>query len=122
MGGELALLKFSTCRTNDIPEPEYEQYSGGVEIRFKFRESIGFAKPPELEFSEYQLSARQKNILKILVAGKKMTVGEITESMENPPAARTVGDDLSHLKKLGLVILEGIGRGARWFVEQNQKK
>ncbi len=108
---------FDLCRINDLPEPGYEQYSGGIEIRFKFRESIGFAKTPELEFSGYQLTMRQKNILKILLAGKKMTVGEITETMENPPAPRTVGDDLSHLKKLGLIKLEGIGRGARWFMK-----
>jgi len=113
---------FDLCRANDIPEPEYEQYSGGVEIRFKFRESIGFAKQPEPDFSEYQLSARQKNILRILMAGTKMTVGEITDSMDNPPSARTVGDDLSHLKELGLVKLEGVGRGAKWFVEPKQKK
>lgn len=113
---------FELCRTNDIPEPEFEQYSGGIEIRFKFRESIGFTKQPEPDFSEYQLSAHQKNILKILMMGTKMTVGEITESMDNPPSARTVGDDLSHLKKLGLVKLEGVGRGAKWFAEPKQKK
>lgn len=113
---------FDLCRANDIPEPEYEQYSGGVEIRFKFRESIGFAKPPRFEFSEYQLTMRQKNILKILIAGKKMTVGEITESMENPPSACTVGDDLSHLKELGLAKFEGVGRGVLGGLPNKKRK
>lgn len=108
---------FDLCRINDIPEPEYEEYSGGVEVRFKFRESIGFAKLPEFNVSDYQLTTRQKDILKILTAGAKMTVGEIRKCLENPPSPRTVGDDLSQLKGLELVELEGIGRGAKWFLK-----
>jgi hypothetical protein len=48
------------------------------------------------------LSVRQKSILKILMAGIKMTVSEITESMDNPPSARTVGDDLSPFERIGI--------------------
>ncbi|MCE3237279.1 MAG: putative transcriptional regulator [Gammaproteobacteria bacterium] len=117
---------FDLCRANDMPDPEYEQYSGGVEIRFKFKESIGTSKKPELLFlglpSEYLVSMRQQNILKILMAGTRMTVGEITKNMKNPPSRRTIGDDLSSLKELGLVKLEGIGRGAKWFYQPKQKK
>jgi ATP-dependent DNA helicase RecG len=113
---------FDLCHSNNVPDPDYEQYSGGIEIRFKFRESIGVLKQPELEFSNYSLTVRQKNILKILMASTKMSVGEITKNMENPPSKRTVGDDLSSLKEFGLVKLEGSGRGAKWFTESKQKK
>lgn len=108
---------FDLCRENNVPEPEYQEYSGGVEITFRFKEPIGFSKQ-QLETSvlENQLSERHQTILKILSMGSKMTVTQIAEKLKNAPSRRTIGDDLAYLKKLDLVALEGVGRGSMWHL------
>ena len=45
----------------------------------------------------------------------------IADLLHNPPANRTIGDDLSYLKSLGLIDSAGIGRGAKWFLTINPK-
>ena len=59
-------------------------------------------------------SSRQTEILKILTSRVDMTLNEIAEQLKDAPAPRTIRDDLTYLKKLKLIILNGFGRGAKW--------
>lgn len=113
-GGGISKI-FDLCRKHGVPEPEYQTYSGGVEIIFRFKEPIGFQKQAQaLEILKYQLSTRHKTILKVLATDLKMTVSQIANSLDQAPSKRTIGDDLAYLKRLNLVHLEGTGRGAKW--------
>jgi len=49
-----------------------------------------------------------------------MPLRNIREFIKNPPANRTIGDDLAELKKLGLVDTEGVGKGAQWFISKKE--
>jgi hypothetical protein len=44
----------------------------------------------------------------------RLTFAEIKSKFPNPPADRTLRDDFQHLKRLRLVQVSGIGRGAKW--------
>jgi DeoR/GlpR family transcriptional regulator of sugar metabolism len=68
------------------------------------------------DFSQFELTLRQQNILKILSTGGKMSVGDISSHLQNAPAARTLRDDLARLKTRGLIDLEGRAKAARWFL------
>ncbi len=105
------------CKEQGVPEPEFEEYSGGFSVTFKFKNPIETsAKTQTTEVSLHDLSVRQKQILTILSQNKKMALREIREFLDNPPANRTIGDDLAELKKLDLIHSEGVGKGARWFI------
>ena len=63
-----------------------------------------------------KLSERQIAILQILTAHRSCSLRDIMGLLENPPAARTVGDDLAYLKRIKLVDSRGVGRGAKWLL------
>ncbi len=66
----------------------------------------------------HDLTERQREILQLLASVGRKALREIRESLFNPPAIRTLRDDLSHLKKLGLADSSGHGRGAVWFLRE----
>lgn len=111
-GGTVTI--YNLCREAGLPEPIFEEYSGGLSVTFVFKELIGIPstsvspKPPHL-------TLRQKEILEILTRERKLSFREITNLLENPPAERTLRDDLALLKREELINTEGFGRGARWF-------
>lgn len=104
------------CQQHGVPEPEFIEYSSGFSVVFRFKEDIATSTRIAEDEILYNVSKRQKKILEILASSQKMAVHEIKELLENSPAARTVGDDLAALKKLGLITSAGIGRGAKWFL------
>ena len=115
--GSGTIKMLDLCKEQGVPEPEFEEYSGGFSVTFKFKNSIGvIAKGQPTELLQREMTSRQKQILTILSQHGKMAVREIREFLENPPADRTIGDDLAQLKKLDLVDSKGVGRGARWFI------
>lgn len=109
------------CKKDGIPEPEFEEYSGGLAVIFRFKESISMSFNEKSDSQYQELSLRQKQIVKILMQEKKIALREIIMLLENPPSPRTVGDDLAQLKQLGFVDSDGTGRGAKWFL-LGQKK
>lgn len=114
--GSGTLKMFDLCREDGVPEPEFQEYSGGFSVTFRFKEPIGSSikvLPTEIKLD---ITPRQKQILTILSQHEKMPLRDIRGFLENPPADRTIGDDLAQLKESGLVDSEGVGRGARWFV------
>jgi ATP-dependent DNA helicase RecG len=63
-----------------------------------------------------ELSARQKEIIFLLTKTNTMTANEIRKLLKEPPAQRTLRDDLSNLKKMGLIDTTGHAKTAIWFL------
>jgi ATP-dependent DNA helicase RecG len=118
---------FEQCREHGIPDPIFEQYSGGVSVQFIFEELIGphagakNAKDPinkniPVASAIESLSRRQLEILKILSGTEEMKSSEIMDQLLEPPAQRTLKKDLLELKKLGLINFRGQARATTWFL------
>ncbi len=103
---------FDLCRENDVPEPDYQEYSGGVEVTFRFKEPIGSTGRKAIH--KPLLSMRQEEILKLLDDKKQLSANEIFSKLKEPPSLRTVKADLSELKKLGLIEQRGKGPNTIW--------
>lgn len=102
------------CREHNIPEPKFEEDSGGLLVKFKFKEAISrqFSK----DFIE-QLNPRQEEILKILKANKSLNANDIFSKLKFSSSLRTVKADLSLLKKRGLIEQQGKGRNTFWKIK-----
>lgn len=90
-----------TCLEQGLPEPEFEQYSGGIAVIFKFKQTIN-AQAVKIQSAIYQemnLTKRQLSILELLSQEREMSIAEIARKLQNPPALRTLRDDLAWLKK-----------------------
>jgi ATP-dependent DNA helicase RecG len=105
------------CQKNGTPEPEFQEYSGGFAVVFPFKEPMGgMVRKTTQDVSQFELTPRQKEILKILSSAEKMSVGDISNHLQDAPAARTLRDDLARLKAMDLIDLEGRAKAARWFL------
>lgn len=106
-----------TCRSHGIPEPMFEEYSGGVSVQFMFAEPIqrvGSSVMKQKSPTE-NLSRRQQEIVYILEKSKELKSPEILEQLMEKPLERTFRKDLAALKKLGIINSRGRGRHAVWF-------
>lgn len=118
--GSGTLKIIETCKKEGIPEPDYESYSGGVAIIFRFE---GLARRAEdtacnQDKSIIRLSLRQKEIIEILKKHGQLSLTEILGYLIKPPASATVYDDLAYLKQKNIVDTSGHGRGAIWYLKK----
>ena len=90
------------------PEPEYLEQAGSVCVRFL---PAGYIAPHRVS---HDLSERQRRLLTILSSAPRLAFREIKSRFPDPPPDRTLREDLIQLKRLGLVVSEGHGRGAVW--------
>lgn len=95
------------CLKAGLPEPEFFEQAGSVVVKFLLSEHVAPAK------ISYELSSRQRQILDLLVA-KDSSFIEIKMNIKDPPADRTLRDDLQNLKRLGLISSKGRGRNSLW--------
>jgi len=117
--GSGTIKMLDLCKEHNLPEPAFEEYSDGFSVTFKFdnyKDSVG--ETQLTESLRQEISPRQKQILIILSQQGKIALRDIRRLLENPPADRTIRDDLAELKKLGLIDSEGAGRGSRWFTQK----
>jgi ATP-dependent DNA helicase RecG len=98
------------CIAAGQPEPEFEERAGDVVVRFR---PSGYHPPLRVG---HDLTERQRRLLQILADGRKRRLQEIHSGLENPPAKRTLLDDLKLLRQLGLVASGGRGVGAKWWL------
>jgi ATP-dependent DNA helicase RecG len=101
------------CREANIPQPEFEEYSGGFAVIFRFKESLG------VKFNRSSdgvlLNPRQEKILQILHdSDKPLNSGEIFAKLRSVSSLRTIKADLSALQKLKLLVQHGKGRSTVW--------
>ena len=92
-----------------LPHPEIVDAGGGVTVRFRNSRFV-----PALP-DEGRLSERQRAIIELLdQEGDALALREIRSRLALQISERQLRWDLATLKELGLVRLEGRGRGARW--------
>ena len=103
------------CRAGGYPEPEFFEQAGAVYVRFP----AGSYVPPTR--ISHDLTERQRKVLAILSNGAQWRVKDILSKLDNPPAKRTLQDDLSLLRSWGLIETSGRGAGSRWWLKQSQE-
>ena len=64
-------------------------------MTFRFKESIGMATKVIASKTELNITLRQEQILRIFSQDGRMSLRSFREFLENPPANRTIGDDLA---------------------------
>lgn len=103
------------CKEADNPEPEFEEYSGGFAVVFKFKELIGVqAKKSSIKT---ELSIRQKAILKIIKKHEAANIQQIVDELEDPPTKTAIKKDLDCLRKNNLIELKGVARASVWALK-----
>lgn len=111
--GTIKILKL--CQENNIPEPEFEEYSSGLAIVFKFRELIGVSS--QIQKLKILLSERQKAIVAIIQKEGVANIQAIMKGLVEPPSQRMIQKDLAYLKDHKLLELKGAKKGAFWVLK-----
>ena len=94
-----------------LPPPEFEERGGEVVVRFRPTRYV----PPSR--TTHDLSPLQQELLNVLGNEGPLALSDILNRLEADAAKRTVQDNLSTLRDLGMVSLQGHGRGARWQLD-----
>ena len=103
----------ANCQKNGTPEPEFQEYSGGFAVIFRFKEPMGGMRK-KISSKQPVLNERQEKILQILSGEKTLRVNEIFDQLDDIASLRTVKADLSLLKKAGIVEQIGNGKLSLW--------
>ena len=98
------------CLAAGQPEPEFEEQAGAVVVRFR---PSGYHPPLRVS---HDLTDRQRRILQLLADGQRRRIQDIHGRLDNPPAKRTLLDDLKLLRQCGPVDSGGRGVGAKWWL------
>lgn len=108
------------CHNNGSPEPTFSEEFYGFSVVFPFKEPMNTAPMiTHVELSSpQQLSPRQKDIITILTTGGEMSLKEIYNKLNNPPAKRTFREDMTILKKLKIVNSYGLSRATKWYLNK----
>jgi ATP-dependent DNA helicase RecG len=93
--------------------PEFESRAGEVVVRFR---PTGYVPPTR---ADHSLSPLQREILRVLASSGPTAHAQIMGALSTAVAARTLQENLDLLRRLGLVFLEGRGRGARWALARS---
>jgi len=100
------------CKENDIPEPVFDEYSGGFSVVFKFKELIGSTTSTSEIVTT--LSKRQQVLFEIIKGYGEISMDRIISELQDPPSRRMLQKDLNQIKDKGMIELKGSGRGATW--------
>ncbi len=106
----------ASCKKGQDPEPEFFADNLEFKVIFKFPASI---KPPAILMAELSekllnITGRQREILEILSNYRELKMKEILAQLKNPPAERTLRDDLAALKALGIIKSQGHAKTSIW--------
>ncbi len=94
------------CKKYDVPEPLFDEYSGGFSVTFRFKMPVGTQLRENTE-----LSYREKNIIKVLNdAQKPLSASDILITLEPEASMRTIQADLKKLQHQNLVRKVGKAR------------
>jgi ATP-dependent DNA helicase RecG len=103
------------CVRAGHPEPEFLEQAGAVCVRFL---PSGYIAPYRVA---HDLTQRQRKLLQALAGSVARPFGELRAEVAPETPERTLRDDLSHLKRLGLINSRGMGRGAVWFLKRSNE-
>lgn len=114
------------CKEEGLSEPRFELRSGGLAVTFKFKETVDKSARKVKYKGQIEkgtvLTPRQYEILTLLDSGVEISATKIVQQLSYPLAARTLRDDLSALKKFGLIDSRGRGSHAIWFKWNKETK
>jgi len=96
------------CVAAGQPAPEFIEQAGAVGVRFFPNDYIA---PHRVGMD---LTLRQREILLILAHQEMAPLRYIMQQLEHPPSDAAVRNDLTQLRRLGLVHLNSYGRGSSW--------
>lgn len=96
------------CVEAGHPEPDFIEQAGSFVVRFVPR---AYVAPHRVS---HDLTDRQREILHVLAPLAEVPLREVWARLASRPSARTLQEDLAHLRRLGLVESGGRGRGA-WY-------
>ena len=102
------------CRQDNIPDPEFVESCGGLEVVFKFKEPLGGAVVQHKEIEKSDLMQRQKEVLQVLNERGALGVSEIMKYLSGSINIRTLQRDLTFLKKREFIDSKGHGRNVLW--------
>lgn len=106
------------CREHGNPDPVFEEYSGGISVQFLFPEPIqriGSSNVVKQKEVVVPLSKRQQEIMFILGQFGELKLAGIIDKLQGQLPERTLRNDLSALRKLGMIGSRGRGGNAVWF-------
>lgn len=107
------------CHDQKLPEPVFEEYSGGLEVSFKFKQSLAVTSQQKVLPSNKNLSkVRQNEIVRLLQDNNLLSANEIYAKLHSPPSLRTVKADLSFLKKQGVIEQQGKSLYSVWKIKK----
>jgi predicted HTH transcriptional regulator len=111
------------CISEGYPEPKWEEFGSAVRVTFyphpatkELRSKPSSSRDQiSTKLALPELTKRQSEIITIIQIAGEISFRTLVDKMQNPPADRTVRDDLARLKTLGLIDSKGFGRGALWY-------
>ncbi len=113
---------FEQCREHGIPDPIFEEYSGGVSVQFMFAEPIGpqggKKKKIDLDSKLENLTKRQRDIINIIRELGEAKSSEILEKLTDSIPERTLRNDLGTLKKEGILVQRGVTKNTTWTLKK----
>ncbi len=98
------------CVKAGHPEPEFGEQAGSVWVRFL---PSGYIAPYRVT---QDLTERQRQILQVVAHHGPLPLRAIVDRVGLAAEARIVREDLYHLKRFGMVVSRGHGRGAVWSI------
>lgn len=111
----------AACKNEGLPTPTFKESFGGILVTFKFKSHIKAGA--DAVKIDVVLTKRQQDLLEIIKAHGKIGIEQIMIELQETVPKRTLQKDLNDLKEMGLIALEGIGRGASWsYVNENAHK
>lgn len=104
------------CRDHDLPDPLFDEYSGGFSVTFAFKDHISVTSTKHDDTKHYLLTDRQRELLSIIEKHLAISMVDILTELNNPPSGRMIRRDLDVLRQQDLIQLEGHGKSARWVL------
>ena len=102
------------CREQDLPPPEFTEYSGGFSVTFKFKEPIGSGHIFKLAVAA--LTPRQKEIFNLIKAKGELTFRDMSLNLGDSITTRTLMRELKHLTEKGVLDVQGQTTARVWFI------
>lgn len=108
------------CLEQNLPPPEFTEYSDGLSIVFRFKEptDVSHTSQPLVD----TLSARQKEIVAILKTEGFININSIVNRLKEHIPERTLRHELSSLKKRGILKTVGSARHTLWGIDPSIKE
>lgn len=107
------------CKEFGYPIPKWEEFGMAIRVTFlrnEFFQESNLIISKTKEKIKKDLSSRQTEILDILSHRGELKMREILENLKDPPAERTLRDDLAKLRENGLIDFKGQTRSSTWFL------